>query len=460
MARLPVTPPPVAPPRPGAGLVDLVPLRPQVLAVRTIADVDPGLAEALKLPAGKRAAGFITCTSDDALYVALDEGTKAADVEVVYARSFYAGAAHASGPLSGEVIGAYASHDIDEVLAALQACETCLAEQAWFYAADDRGRLALFPHVVRSTGHYLSREAGVPLGAPLCYLIAPPLEAMIGVDAALKVGGVRLCRFFGPPTETNFGGAYLTGEIDACEAAAQAFAAAVVDVARAPTGRARAARGSGEVLAPRPAGAKEGRFRVLATGERLRDKPEHLTHLRDDLSLVQKTHPRMLLRGRLDLLEGLVLDAQLAAHEEGAGALVGDLEEAMGLLRRMVSAEVMDTALPDWQLLGMGPTELREASHHTYERYGVPFMYPSVRQGAVVVRLYQCRAYAREAELAAYTAFPPDPDGPGERADLKLALNRLSSAFYVMQTKYVGGHYGVSRKPGPIRGWRPPPKDA
>src|SRR3954470_13539794 len=86
----------------------LPPIKPRVLSVRTIAAVAEPLAVQLGLPADQRAVGFITCTSDDALYVALDEGTKAARVTVVYARSFYAGSAHASGPLSGEVIGCYA----------------------------------------------------------------------------------------------------------------------------------------------------------------------------------------------------------------------------------------------------------------------------------------------------------------------------------------------------------------
>lgn len=451
-------PRPVAPPRPGNGLVDLIPLKPQVLAVRTIAAVDDQLAAELGLPDGQRAVGFITCTSDDALYVALDEGTKAADVQVVYAKSFYAGASHASGPLSGEVIGVYASHDIQHVRDALDACVRCLDEQAWFYAADERGALAMFPHVVRSTGGYLSQQAGIERGAPLCYLIAPPLEALVGVDAALKVGGTRLVRFFGPPTETNFGGAYLTGELPACEAAAQAFAAAVVDVAQAPRDSGRSARGSGEGLRPRPAGEKGGPYRVLHSGEWLKDKPEHLTHLRDNESLVSKAHPRLSLRGKLDTLEGLILDAQLAAAKDGAGALVGELEEAMGLVRKAVGSEVMETPLPAWSILGMDADQLRDASHHTYERYGVPFMYPSVHQGPVVVKLYLCRAWSREAELSAYVAFPAESSGPGERADLKRLLNRLSSAFYLMQCKYVGGHYGVGRRPGPVRGWRPPGK--
>ena len=116
----------------GLGLVDLPPLKPKVLALRTIPRVDEALASEWKLPDGLRAVGMLTCTSDDALFVALDEGTKAAPAEVVYARSFYAGSAHASGPLSGEAIGVYAARDPDEVREALDACVRTLEREAWF----------------------------------------------------------------------------------------------------------------------------------------------------------------------------------------------------------------------------------------------------------------------------------------------------------------------------------------
>src|SRR5262245_20957743 len=102
--------------------MDLVPVKPRVLASRSIARADEHLARALALPDGRRAVGMLTCTSDDALYVALDEGTKAARVQVVYARSFYAGSGYPSGPLSGEAIGIYAGEDPSEIAAALEAC--------------------------------------------------------------------------------------------------------------------------------------------------------------------------------------------------------------------------------------------------------------------------------------------------------------------------------------------------
>ena len=68
----------------------------------------------------------------------------------------------------------------------------------------------------------------------MAYLIAPPLEAMMGIDAALKAADVKMACFYGPPTETNFAGALLTGDQAACLAACVAFAFLVQDVADEP----------------------------------------------------------------------------------------------------------------------------------------------------------------------------------------------------------------------------------
>ena len=76
--------------------------------------------------------------------------------------------------------------------------------------------------------------AHVPLGQPLAYLIAPPVEAVVGLDAALKASDVELKEFFAPPSETNFAGGLLTGTQSACQAACDAFAEAIRAVAAAP----------------------------------------------------------------------------------------------------------------------------------------------------------------------------------------------------------------------------------
>ncbi len=216
----------------------LEPIPPRVLSVRRIPGADPALLRAYGAdPERHRSLGLITCDQDDPTYVALDECTKHAPVDVVFARSFYAGAAHASGALSGEILGVIAAADPDEVDEGLRALIACLEHDACFYAANDDGSIAVFPHVIASLGHYLSREAGLPPGSPMAYLVAPPMEATVGLDAALKAADVRAARVFPPPTETNFAAAWLSGDLPSVEAAAMAYAEAVVDVARRPRER-------------------------------------------------------------------------------------------------------------------------------------------------------------------------------------------------------------------------------
>jgi ethanolamine utilization protein EutL len=206
---------------------------PRILACRRLPHADPRLCAALGAPAGTQALAFVTCDQDDSLFAALDHATKMAEVKVVYARSFYAGAAHASGPLSGEAMGVLAAVDPDTLDHGVAALSRALAELYAFYAVAESGP-TYFPTVIPSLGEYLSAQAGLSPGVPLGYFIAPPVEAMIGVDAALKVSRVELVKLFGPPTETNFAGAYVTGPLDAVEAAGQAFADAVGNVAARP----------------------------------------------------------------------------------------------------------------------------------------------------------------------------------------------------------------------------------
>jgi ethanolamine utilization protein EutL len=210
------------------------PIRAVPLAVRVIPNVDAGLAAQLNLKPGIRSLGLLTSSIDDVGYTAIDEATKHAAVEVVYAKSFYAGSTHASGPLSGEFIGIIGGASPAEIKSGLEAAVRLMDSGACFYSLNDEGTHAYYAHVVSRTGSYLSQMAGIAEGEPLAYLIAPPLEAVFGLDAALKAADVRLCQFYGPPTETNFAGGLLTGSQSACSAAADAFAAAVRDVAAQP----------------------------------------------------------------------------------------------------------------------------------------------------------------------------------------------------------------------------------
>ena len=202
----------------------------KVLALRYIANADPGLGRSLGAPEGYPSLGILTTDSDDATYIALDAATKAADVKVCYARSFYAGAANASTPNAGEVIGILAGPTPGAVRSGMDAALAALDRIGF----DEVGGVPYLAHTVSSTGSYLAKEAGVRPGSALAYLIAPPLESMYAMDAALKAADVKLCKLYAPPSETNFGGGLLSGTRSACVAACDAFATAVAEVARMP----------------------------------------------------------------------------------------------------------------------------------------------------------------------------------------------------------------------------------
>jgi len=201
-----------------------------VLAVKYLASAPESLCKQLGAPKGYPCLGMLTADSDDPTYIALDEATKAADVKVCYGRSFYAGAGNASTPHAGEVIGILAGQTPGIVKSGMEAALSAL-ERIGFEQAGDVPYLA---YTVSRCGSYLAQVAEVSEGTPLAYLIAPPLESMYAMDAALKAADVKLCKLFTPPSETNFGGGILSGTRSACEAACSAFAAAVSEVARQP----------------------------------------------------------------------------------------------------------------------------------------------------------------------------------------------------------------------------------
>ena len=202
----------------------------KILALRYLANASPGLGRALGAPEGYPSLGILTTDSDDATYIALDAATKAADVKVCYARSFYAGAANATTPHAGEVIGILAGATPGAVRSGMEAALAALGHVGF----EETGGVPYLAHTVSSVGSFLAKEAGVRQGSALAYLIAPPLESMYAMDFALKAADVKLCKLYLPPSETNFGGGLLSGSQSACDAACAAFRGAVEEVARMP----------------------------------------------------------------------------------------------------------------------------------------------------------------------------------------------------------------------------------
>ena len=210
------------------------PLPAHVLATRLIPNVSADMAKQLNLKPEHKSLALITADCDDVTYTALDEATKKADCEVVYAKSFYGGAANANTKLAGEIIGILAAPNPAEAKAGLEAAVDMIENVCHFVSANEDDSICYYAHCISRTGSYLSEGAGIKEGEAIAYLIAPPLEAVTGLDAALKAADVEMNLFYGPPTETNFAGGLLTGDQAACRAACEAFRETICRIAEHP----------------------------------------------------------------------------------------------------------------------------------------------------------------------------------------------------------------------------------
>ena len=162
-------------------------------------------------------------------------------------------------------------------------------------------------------------------------------------------------------------------------------------------------------------------------------KPEHMTHL-DRATLVVKSHPRIVLRGKLDSLEADILCAQVTAEKANCPRLVTQLGDALTLVRCVLSADFNRAPLAEQGLGGFSLDEIREASHHPTHYLAEGHVLPNHIQGELAALLNQLRTRARETELEAVIAYKGESSPP---KDIIRALNRLSSYFYVLQLQII-----------------------
>ncbi len=181
--------------------------------------------------------------------------------------------------------------------------------------------------------------------------------------------------------------------------------------------------------------AKVERYRLL-NGGFLEEKPEHMTHLNAQV-LVPKNHSRILFRGKMDTLE-----AELILCQQADKDLEKPVGEILALARQIIRCDVLEEPLQWDTLCGLTEQEQRKRSHFPQEYYGQPHFMPQAQDGPVIARLNRARCAAREAELAAVTAFS-DREGNPIRVDLLRALNRMSSMLYILMVRKKAEHPGT-----------------
>lgn len=211
-------------------------IRASVVCKKMIPNVSPDLARILKLKPEHKSIGLITGSIDDVTFIAMDEATKMADVEVAYGECTFSCLDENFTHFAGEAIGILAGTSPAEVASGLDACVDFIENgTAYYINGNDAGESIYMAHCISATGNYLSESCGVAPGTPMGYLIAPPIEQFYALDAALKAADVRVVKEFLPPLNTcNFGGALVVGTQAACKAACEAFEQACIYVANNP----------------------------------------------------------------------------------------------------------------------------------------------------------------------------------------------------------------------------------
>ena len=169
---------------------------------------------------------------------------------------------------------------------------------------------------------------------------------------------------------------------------------------------------------------------VDENGQPLTNKPEHLTQL-DAGHFASKTNPRLVLRGRVDSLHAFVMLAAAKARGYQQAALAGHLDTLAAYCREIMSAEYNLRPAAPLTLLGKTEEELHEISHWPDRHLGIQHIVPGPDDHEMLHWMNVLRTQAREVEVVALEV--------GQAANLPQALNRFSSAVYVLELYWKAG---------------------
>ncbi|GGP22528.1 ethanolamine utilization cob(I)yrinic acid a,c-diamide adenosyltransferase EutT [Silvimonas iriomotensis] len=160
-------------------------------------------------------------------------------------------------------------------------------------------------------------------------------------------------------------------------------------------------------------------------------KTEALTHLNAS-TLVAKNDERIRFRGELDSAIALAVWVQTvfdpASERTRLAGYLADIRSGLGnVLRAEVTAEPM----PEIAMGEVSAERLHTLSHQPLRTLGHDHIVPDATHGPAVAQLNLLRARIRECETCA-AALYLDRDYQPVRPDILQALNRLSSAVYVL----------------------------
>lgn len=165
-----------------------------------------------------------------------------------------------------------------------------------------------------------------------------------------------------------------------------------------------------------------------------------MTHL-DASTTVPKSHPRIALRGKLDTLLSttVLVQTQFDPKNRLSPYLKDCLGDIANWVMQILAAEVSGSVLSIPGMGGMDVATLHAVSRDPKRYLGIDPFVPSSAMGGNAALCNWLRALVREAEVVAAQSGL-------NRADIAGALNRLSSAVYVLVLLTLAAENGVDVK--------------
>jgi len=146
-----------------------------------------------------------------------------------------------------------------------------------------------------------------------------------------------------------------------------------------------------------------------------------------------KTHPRIVLRGRVDSLHAFVLLAQHQALSTGKSEAAASLGSLAAYCRELTSAEYNERPVADAVIDGLDFEAIHRVTHDPRAELGIDHLTIDGSASLLHHLLNVLRTQSREVEIIALEAFPSPHHPYG--ASICHALNRFSSIAYYLQLR-------------------------
>ena len=185
--------------------------------------------------------------------------------------------------------------------------------------------------------------------------------------------------------------------------------------------------------APRPAPGKAPGRTVPQTG----NAPSRAMTWLDEKTQVSKTHPRIVLRGKLDSLLAMVtlVQTQFDPKDRLPIFLKECLVDINLWIMQILAAEVGGHDLAPSGMGGLSIDILHTVSREPDKYLGMGHCMAEASLGGNIALVNWLRAVAREAEIEALRCLP-------DEGGICHALNRLSSALYVLMLLTLAAQQG------------------